>query len=460
MRNSRFNVKNAIFFGWLFSAIGLNAQTLKIDDCYRLAKENFPLVKQYELIEKTREFSIENAQKAYLPQFGIYGQVTYQSDVTKIPLNFEALKPILGNNVPTIPEMSKDQYKLYGDISYSLTDLATTKNQKDLIKANAEIEAQKIEIELYKLRERINSLFFGILLIDAQIAQTELVKKDIQNGIERAEVAIVNGVALRSAADNLKAELLKTKQRTTELRATRKGYSDMLSLFIGKKIDEKTVFEPPTPCHLNGNGSDEVKSPLGNLGVRDSGGGKSPLGDLGVNRPEIQLFNLQNQAFELQNRLITNKNLPRVSLFFQGGFGKPALNMFSNNFDPYYFTGARLSWNLSGFYFYKNERKQIGIYQRGVQIQQETFLFNTNLVLRQQNAEISKMQELIADDSEIIRLRENVKNAAQTKLENGTATTNDYLIAVNAEDQARQNRILHEIQLVMYQYNVKFMINN
>jgi len=427
-----FKIKNAVFVGWLFAAIGLNAQTLKIDDCYRLAKENFPLVKQYELIEKTKEFSIANAQKAYLPQFGIYGQATYQSEVTKIPLDFEAMKPIFGNNVPTIPEMSKDQYKLYGDISYSLTDLATTKNQKDLVKANAEIETQKIEVELYKLRERINSLFFGVLLIDAQIAQTELVKKDIQNGIDRAEVAIASGVALRSAADNLKAELLKTKQRTTELRATRKGYSDMLSLFIGQKIDENTIFEKPLP----------------------------PIVSNEINRPEMQLFNLQNQAFDLQNRLIVNKNLPRLNLFFQGGFGKPALNMFSDNFDPYYITGLRLSWNLSGFYSYKNERKQIGINQRGVQIQQETFLFNTNLALSQQNAEISKMQELIADDSEIIRLRENVKNTAQTQLENGTATTNDYLIAVNAEDQARQNRILREIQLLMYQYNVKTTIGN
>ena len=426
-----FKIKNIVFFGWLFAAVGLNAQTLKIDDCYRLANENFPLVKQYELIEKTRDFSIENAQKAYLPQFGIYGQATYQSDVTQLPFDFSNV-PIPGLSDVKMPTLSKDQYRLYGEVSYSLTDLTTNKNQTDLIRANAEIETQNIEVELYKLRERINSLFFGILLIDAQIAQTELVKKDIQNGIDRAEVAIANGVAFSSAADNLKAELLKTKQRTTELRATRKGYSDMLSLFIGQRIDENTVFEKPLP----------------------------PIVSNEINRPEMRLFDLQNQAFDLQNQLITNKNLPRLNLFFQGGYGRPALNMLSDSFDPYYIAGLRLSWNMSGFWTSKNERRQIAVNQVGVQIQQETFLFNTNLVLNQQNAEISKMQELIADDSEIIRLRENVKNTAQTQLENGTATTNDYLIAVNAEDQARQNRILREIQLLMYQYNVKTTTGN
>ena len=329
------NLKNTLLLSWLFASVGLSAQTLKIDDCYRMAREIFPLVKQYELIEKTKEFSIENAQKEYLPQIGVYAQATYQSEVTKIPLDFEALKPILGNNVPTIPEISKDQYKFYGDISYSLTGLVTNKNQSDLVKANAEVEKQKLEVELYKLRERINSLFFGILLIDEQIAQTELVKKDIQSGIERAEVAVKNGVALRNTADNLKAELLKIKQRATELQATRKGYADMLSMFIGQKIDEHTVFEKPFPPTISSE----------------------------INRPEIELFALQNRAFDLQNRLITNKNLPRLSLFLQGGFGKPALNMFSDNFDPYYLTGVRLSWNLSGLYTAKNERKQVATNQ-------------------------------------------------------------------------------------------------
>ena len=426
------NVKNTLLLSWLFASVSLSAQTLKIDDCYRMAREIFPLVKQYELIEKTKDFSIENAQKAYLPQIGVYAQATYQSEVTKIPLDFEALKPILGNKVSTIPEISKDQYKFYGDISYSLTGLVTNKNQSDLVKANAEVEKQKLEVELYKLRERINSLFFGILLIDEQIAQTELVKKDIQSGIERAEVAIKNGVALRNTADNLKAELLKIKQRAIELQATRKGYADMLSMFIGQKIDEHTVFEKPFP----------------------------PTISSVINRPEIELFNSQNRAFDFQNRLITNKNLPRLSLFLQGGFGKPALNMFSDNFDPYYLTGVRLSWNLSGFYTAKNERKQVATNQAGIKLQQETFLFNTNLALSQQRAEISKMQELITDDSEIIKLRENVKNATQTQLENGTATTNDYLIAVNAEAQARQNLILHETQLIMYQYNAKTITGN
>jgi outer membrane protein TolC len=331
-----------------------------------------------------------------------------------------------------IPTMSKDQYRLYGEVSQSITDLFTVKDQKEYINANSEIETQKIEVELYKLRERINNLYFGILLIDAQIQQTELLKKDIQNGIEKANVAITNGVALKSTADNLKAELLKANQRTIELKATRKGYADMLALFIGKPIDENTNLEKP----------------------------QRQLPTYTINRPELRLFDLQKKSFDVQEKLITAKNMPRVSLFFQGGVGRPGLNMLNPDFAGYYIGGLRLNWNITGFYTYKNEKKILTNNQSAIDIQRETFLFNTNLTLKQQNADITKMQELIETDKSIITLRESVKTTTQNQLTYGTATTNDYLIAVNAEDQAKQSLILHEIQLLMTEYNAQTTAGN
>lgn len=399
------------------------SNSLSLDNCIEMAKQNYPLIRQYTLIEKTKEYSIANAQKAYLPQFNVAGQATYQSAVTQIPISLPSVD---------IPTMSKDQYKLYGEVSQSITDLFTVKDQKEYINANSEIEVQKTEVELYKLRERINNLYFGILLIDAQIKQTELLKKDIQSGIDKTNVAIANGVALKSTADNLKAELLKADQRTIELKATCKGYADMLALFIGKPIDENTVLEKPHRQMLTNT----------------------------INRPELKLFDLQKKYFDVQQKLITVKNLPRLSAFFQGGLGRPGLNMLYNDFQGYYIGGLRLSWNITGFYTYKNEKKMLANNQSMIDIQRETFLFNTNLTLKQQNADITKMQELIETDKSIVTLRESVKNTTQNQLTYGTATTNDYLIAVNAEDQAKQNLILHEIQLLMTEYNTQTTAGN
>ena len=416
---------------WLFALLLLCshwtlAQTgyvLSLDSCLEMAKQNYPLIKQYTLIEKTREYSIANAQKGYLPQFNLSGQATYQSDVTHIPISLPGMD---------IPTLSKDQYRLYGEVSQSITDLFIVKNQTDFVNTNSEIDLQKTNVELYKLRERINNLFFGILLIDAQIRQTELLKKDIQGSIDKTNVAISNGVALKSTADNLKAELLKVNQRTIELKATRKGYAEMLALFIGKPIDENTIFEKPIP----------------------------PIVSNSINRPELKLYDLQKRAFDVQSKLITSKNLPRFSFFFQGGLGRPALNMLNPDTKGYYITGLRLNWNFTGLYTYNQEKRILSLNQNSIDIQRETFLFNTNLILKQQNSEITKVQELIATDNEIISLRESVKNTTKNQLTYGTATTNDFLTALNAEDQAKQNLILHEIQLLMTKYNAQTTSGN
>lgn len=396
---------------------------LTIDSCYAMAKRNYPLVKQYALIEKSKEYSIDNVNKSYLPQFNIAGQATYQSEVTKVPISIPNM---------SISELSKDQYKLYGEVSQPITDLFTVKDQKQLVRANSEIETQKIEVELYKLRERINNLFFGILLIDAQIQQTELLKKDIQTGIDKINTAIANGTALKSTADNLKAELLKANQRTIELKANRKGYADMLSLFINQTISENTTLVKPSPQIISN----------------------------AINRPELRLYELQKKTFDVQSKLITAKNLPRFSLFFQGGLGRPALNMLSNDVKGYYIGGLRLNWNLTGFYTYNKEKKILALNQNGLDIQKDVFLFNTNLNLQQQNSEVTKVQQLIETDNNIITLRESIKNTTKNQLENGTATTNDYLTAVNAQDQAQQNLLLHQIQLLMAQYNYQTTSGN
>lgn len=404
----------------------INAQSpkpLTLENCYQLAEKNYPLVKQYSLIDKTREYSIANASKGYLPQFYFTGQATYQSDVTQIPVSLPNLH---------IPALSRDQYRLYGEVTQPVTDLFTLRYQKELINANTAVEEQKVEVELYKIKERINQIYFGILLIDAQIAQTEILKKDIQAGISKNSVAIMNGVALKSSADVLKAELLKADQHTIELNATRKGYADMLSLFINQTIDENTILRRPVMVAL----------------------------ESAINRPEIKLFDIQKKTFDVRNKLIHIKTLPRFSLFFQGGFGRPALDMLSNNLDLYYIGGVRATWNISSFYTNKQEKQLLSLDQNSLDVQKEIFLFNTSLELKRQSNEITKLEALVVTDNDIIKLRENVKLSALIQLEYGTATTNDYLTYINAEDQAKQNLFLHQIQLLMAQYNFKTTTGN
>lgn len=412
-----------IYLALFYSAMA-GAQTLTLESCYELAKQNYPLVKQHELIKRTGEYTVDNISKGYLPQLSVNGQYTYQSDVTKIPITIPGV---------SVPGIDKDQYRIYGEVVQPITDLITVKQQKDLQRSAVQTQEQNLEVELYKLKDRVNQLYFGILLVDEQLLQNELLKKDIQSGVDRVSAALANGADYKSSRNKLQAELLKAKQRDIELKNSRKAYLDMLGLFINQTTSESALLEKP----------------------------KLQAGSDVINRPELISFESQKRSYDLQKKLINSKSYPKLSLFFQGGWGKPSpVNMLSNELKEYYIGGVRLNWSLTSLYTNGKEKKILDLNKNLVDVQKETFLFNTNFSLKQQNAELSKLAELLMADKEIIELRSSIKTTSAVQLENGIITSNDYIKEVNAEDQARQNMLLHEIQLLMAQYNQKTISGN
>ena len=143
-------IKNLLLLFLVLLTAHIHAQTgqpLSIDSCYAMAKRNYPLVKQYDLIEKSRSYSLNNVAKGYLPQVNIGGYATYQSNVTQPALNQN-----LPGALPIFETISKDQYKVYGEVIQPITDLFTLKNNKELIEVNAGVEAQKLKVELYRPR--------------------------------------------------------------------------------------------------------------------------------------------------------------------------------------------------------------------------------------------------------------------------------------------------------------------
>lgn len=135
------------------------------------------------------------------------------------------------------------------------------------------------------------------------------------------------------------------------------------------------------------------------------------------------------------------------------------LNMLKNEFSAYYVAGVRLSWNFGNLYTRKNESRQLILNQQDVNVQKETFLFNTHLEITQNNSEIKKLTELMKNDEEIITLRNNIKKSAQAKVANGTLTVTEMLREVTAENIAMQDKILHEIQLLSAIYELKYTTN-
>jgi len=399
---------------------------LTVEVCQEKAKANYPLVKQYGLIEQTAQYNISNANKGYLPQLTLSAKGTYQSQVTKLPITIP--------NV-TIPGLSKDQYQAVVEANQVIWDGGAISAQKKITNANTEVEKQKLEVDLYTLNERVNQLYFGVLLINEQLRQNDILQNELQTNYNRIASYKQNGVANQSDLDALKVEQINTQQRETELKSTQKSYFIMLSALTGLTIDAKT----------------ELIKPEINLAI---------LNATTNHRPEIGLFDAQNKLLESQKELLNAGNRPKIGAFVQGGYGKPGLNMLTNAFSDFYMGGIRLSWNLSGFYTQKNNLNKIEISKKVMDVQKETFLFNADLKTKQQQTEIEKLQSTLSNDDEIIRLRGNIKKSASAKVDNGTLSITDLIREINAEDQAKQLKSLHEIQLIMNVYQLKNNINN
>ena len=405
--------------------IGLiNAQeTITLEQCYQWSRENYPLIKKQELIKKAEQYTTENALKGWLPQVNITAQATYQNDVTQFPVKLP--------NVNVEP-LSKDQYKVFADVSQTIYDGGNIRNQKNLAKIQSKVQNIQTEVELDKLKERINQLYFGILQTNKQWTQLQFTKLDIKEGIKKAEAQLKNGVIFRSNLDVLKAELVKIEQKEIELQAIKQNFVQMLSYFIKKNIDENTQLETPEKILLTKNN----------------------------NRSELKLFDAQKQLLETQRKIINTKNTPKLGAFFQGGYGKPGFNMLKNEFDLFYIGGIRLNIPISGFYTQKNDLALLENQSQDIEIQRENFLFNQNFIEIQQRNDLEKIQNLIDKDNELIELRKNIKTASLAQLENGVINTNDYLREVTAEEQAILTKITHEIQYLLTQYNLKAQLNN
>ena len=398
---------------------------LTLEDCYKKARINYPLIKQKDYIEKTKDYSVSNVWKGYLPQITISGQATYQSDVTSLPISIPGM---------TIETLTQDQYKAIADVSQVVYDGGIMSAHADIQRSSAEVDDQKVEIELLKLKDRINQIYFGILLLDEQLGQTELIKKDLNASHDKLSSAFLNGTATKPNVDILKAELLKTDQREIELKFARKAFTEMLGLLINQQLNEGIKLEIPQIQNF-------VES-------------------VEINRPEVKLYSSQVNLIENQGGLTLAKILPKASLFFQGGYGKPTLNMLENKFDWYYIAGARLTWSPSNLYSNGNESEINELNKKSVEAQKETFLLNTNLSLKQQNSEIEKLHSLIKVDKQIIAIRTSVKEASKAQLENGVITSNDFIRELNAEDNAKQNLTIHSIQLMLAKQNFQLTLGN
>ena len=408
-------MKRMIFsFSFLLYVAGAYAQ-ITLEECQRKTQDNYPLVHQYGLVEKTKEYNLENAAKGYLPQFALSAKASYQSDVTEIPV--------------------KDQYQVMLELQQKIWDGGGIRMQKKQTIAEAEVEKEKLNVDMYALNNRVNDLYFGILLLDEQIKQNTLLQDELERNYRQITAYVENGIANQADLDAVKVEQLNTKQKRVDLVSSRAAYLKMLSLLVGEALSPETVLEKPVPQSMVSAVSE-------------------------IRRPELALFDAQGAGLQVQEKALNVRHLPQFGLFVQGAYGNPGLNMLKNEFSPYYMAGVRLSWNFGSLYTLKNDRRVIEKKRQQLDNNRDVFLFNTRLEMTQQDQAIHSLEKQMRDDDEIIRLRTNIRKAAEAKVANGTLTVTEMLRELTNESLARQSKAMHEIQRLMGIYQLKYTIND
>ena len=404
--------------GGINASYAQSAGPLSLDFCHQRVVKVYPIIKQKALYEESAGLNIENLDKNYLPQLEISGKASYQSDVTQLPISIPGIE---------IPVIDKDMYDLNLGLNQLIWDGGINKQQKLLEEANLQIWQQQVDVELYKVKERINGLFFKILLLQQNRDLLLSNKKVVADKIREMESGIRNGMVLSSKADVLRAQVLLINQHIAEIDTDVKAHYKMLGELLDMEIPVTTPLILPNP---------EIETTT-----------------FKNHRPEYELLSLNQNKLELSKNLVSATYTPKFSGFGKLGVGKPGLNMLNDGFDTYYYVGVGLSWDIVNWNKQKNQKKILDVKQGIIEAEKEAFDKNIKVLVEDDVAQISKYSAMIETDEAIISLREKITTTASSQLDNGTITSSQYLDELNRETSARMDLEMHRIQLSFAKIN-------
>ena len=424
-------MKRILLLTSLLASLAVCAQP-SVERCKEMAREHYPLIRRYGLIEQSRDYTLSNAARAWLPQVTLSGQATLQSDVVSWPEEFESMLAMQGLDMPGI---RRDQYKMQIDVQQTLWDGGKSRTDRAIAESEAAQERMSTEVELYAVDSRVEDIYFGILLMQEQQRQIGEMMQRLQTNLDHMNVLVENGMVMQADADAVEVQLLTQHQSLGQVEARLQSFRRILGLFIGEELGEVPL---PIPV---------AEEPVG----YDS------------ERPELQLMDAQMALLQAREQMVDVSLAPRVALFAQGYYGYPGLNMFENMVSHRWtlngIVGVRMNWSISSLYTSKTSRRQLQNARDNVMLQREVFAFNSRLQAEQESAEVRRIREAIADDDRIVALRSRVREAAEARLQEGMIDTHDLLGTISDETSAKIARSTHQIELVKAIYDLKHTLN-
>lgn len=414
------------------------ADVLTLDGCLEKAHDNYPVIKQYALVEKSRDLNVSNAAKAWLPGISVNGFAVGYTDI----LDFSSLNESIGKM--TGSSIGMDNYIAGGAlmINQVVYDGGAISAKKNIAKAQSEVEQKKLDVSMYDVNSRVEQLYFGTLMLDEQIRQNELLQSDLGISEKSVQSLVSGGMANQSDLDAVSVRLVQAQQQEINLKSMRKTYLSMLGYFIGSPdLGTSVVLEKPAPLAVQGNSDSSLLTLRSSLN----------------NRPELSLYSSQQQLLDVQKKALNARLMPTVGAFALGTAHTRPLGMINSTAVA---GGLTVKWNIGALYTRKNDLAGLENQRSQIETQRETFLFNNNMQTRQTDGQIENILKQMQLDDKAVTLRQGIRDKAEKKVKNGTETVNELLRDINAVSEAKQQKAIHEIQLLQAEYNLKLIKNN
>ena len=405
-----------------------------LEECQQAAEKNYPLIQQYGLIEKTTELTVANIQKGWLPQVSVQAQATYQNKVVAWP---DEMRPMMSGMGINMEGLKKDQYRVGIDVQQTIYDGGVMGSQKRIAREQGKVQEAQNEVNIYNVRKRVNEMYFGLLLIDEKIKLNTDLQTLLEGNERELESMTERGTAAESDLQSVKAERLNAVQKGIELESQKQMLLRMLSTFCGLEVKE--VSKPQATAEDGGLMAEN-------------------------RRPELRALDAQIGVLNAQEKALNAALMPKIGAFAQGYYGYPGLNMFEDMMRHQWswngIVGARLTWNIGALYTRKNDKAKLQLQRDLTENNREVFLFNNNLDQIRQRENIERYRKLMAQDGEIISLRQAVRKAAESKLTHGIIDVNDLVREINQEHAACVQQSVHEIEMLKEIYDNKYTTNN
>lgn len=417
----------------------LSTQAITLKESLQMAHDNYPAIRQYQLIEQTRDFTLENASKGWMPQVsasaGAYAftdPIKSNEQIARMGIDF---KNYMANASVTIRQ--------------NLYDGGEIAAQKEVTSAQSEVQKHQLHVSMYGINERVQQIYFSILLLDEQIVLNELHQKDLSTSEKNIRSLIKGGIANQSDLDAILVECLKLKQQKDAIAVSRQAYLQMLGVFIGKELMVSEKLEKPSME------SNVLRTPEGT--TSDSSSSLFLSKNWGINRPELQYYDSQNLLIDARRKQLDTRLRPTLSLFGMGMLHSKVSDMINYGMLA---GGISLSWNIGALYTRKNDIRKLEVQRQMNDIQREVFLFNNRLQNEQEYGIIASLRKQIAQDTEIISLRESIRSKSDRKVQLGTESVNELVRDINAVNLAKTQKAMHEIQLLQEIYKLKYINND